>query len=131
MDSRKIVYRETAVVVVGELVLTAIMVGVFAALGYFKMPVLWGAITGCLIMIINYFFMAMTVSLAADRAERGNVTQAQKLIQLSSTIRMICMGVALFVAIKLGANVLALALPFLFVRPTLLVAEFFRKKDDR
>lgn len=130
MDSRKIVYRETAVVVVGEVVLSAIMVGVFAALGYFKMPVLWGAVTGCLIMITNYFFMAMTVSLAADRAEQGNVTQAQKLIQLSSTIRLVCMGVALFAAIKLGANVLALVLPFLFVRPTLLVAEFFRKKDD-
>lgn len=130
MDSRKIVYRETAVVAVGELVLSAVMVGIYAALGYFKMPVLWSAIAGSLIMITNYFFMAMIANLAADRAERGNVTQAQKMIQLSSTVRLICIGVLLFVAIKLDADVLALLLPLLFVRPILLLVEFFGKKGD-
>jgi len=130
MDSRKIVYRETAVVAVGELVLSAVMVGIYAALGYFKMSVLWSAITGSLIMITNYFFMAMIANLAADRAERGNVTQAQKMIQLSSTVRLICIGVLLFVAIKLDADVLALLLPLLFVRPILLLVEFFGKKGD-
>ena len=130
MDSRKLVYRETAVVAVGELVLSAAMVGVYAALGYFKMSVLWSAIAGSLIMITNYFFMAMIANLAADRAERGNVTQAQKMIQLSSTVRLICIGVLLFVAIKLDADVLALLLPLLFVRPILLLVEFFGKKGD-
>lgn len=130
MDSRKIVYRETAIVAVSVLALSAVMVGVYAALGYFKISVLWSAVAGSLIMITNYFFMAILASLAADRAEQGDVQQAQKLLQLSSTVRLICMGIALFVAIKLGADVLALVLPFLFVRPTLLLAEFFRKKGD-
>jgi len=131
MDSRKIVYRETALIAVGELILSAAMVGVFTALGHFKWNVFWGALTGCLVMIINYFFMAVTVSLAADRAERGEVERAQKMIRLSSTVRLICMGVALVVAIKLGANVLALLLPLLFVRPILMLAEFFGKKGDK
>ena len=130
MDSRKIVYRETALVAVGELILTAVMVGVFAALGYFKMNVLWGALTGCLVMIANYFLMAVTVSLAADRAERGEPESARKMIQLSSMVRLVVMAVALFAAIKLGANVLALLFPMLFVRPVLFLAEFFRKKGD-
>ena len=39
-------------------------------------------------------------------------------------------GIALVVAIKLGANVIALVLPLAFVRPILLLAEFFRKKGD-
>lgn len=130
MDSRKIVYRETALVAVGELILTAAMVGVFAALGYFKMNVLWGALTGCLVMIANYFLMAVTVSLAADRAERGEPESARKMIQLSSMVRLVVMAVALFAAIKLGANVLALLFPMLFVRPVLFLAEFFRKKGD-
>jgi len=130
MDSRKIVYRETAVVAVGEVILSAIMVGVFAALGYFKMNVLWGALLGCCVMIVNYFFMAVTVSLAADRAQRGEVQQAQKSVQLSSTVRLVLMGVVLVVGIKLGANVLALLLPILFARPILLLSEFFRKKGD-
>lgn len=130
MDSRKIVFKETAVVAIGEVILTAAMVAVFALLGYFQMNVLWGAITGCLIMIVNYFFMAVTVSLAADKAQQGDPKGAQNMIQLSGIVRLIVMGVFLAVGIKLGANVIALALPLLFARPILLLAEFFRKKGD-
>ncbi len=130
MDSRKIVFRETAIIAIGELICSALMVAVFAALGYFQMNVLWGALAGCLIMIANYFFMAVTVSLAADRAERGQVQQGQKMVQLSSVVRLLCMGVALLIGIRLGANVVALVLPLTFARPILMLAEFFRKKGD-
>ncbi len=130
MDSRKIVFRETAIIAVGELICSAIMVCIFAALGYFSMTVLWSALGGCLVMIANYFFMAVTVSLAADRAEGGEVQQAQKMVQLSSTVRLIAMAAALFIGVKLGANVVALALPLVFARPILMLGEFFRKKGD-
>ncbi len=130
MDSRKIVFHETAIVAAGEVLCSAIMVGVFAALGDFQMNVLWAAVAGLSIMTVNYFFMAMIASLAADRAEKGDTKQAKKMIQLSSVSRLVLMGLALFVGIRLGANVIALVLPLLFVRPTLLVAEFFRKKGD-
>lgn len=130
MDSRKIVFHETGIVAAGELVCSAVMVFVFVALGFFQMNVLWGAVAGCGIMIVNYFFMAMIASLAADRAEKGQTQQAKKMIQLSSVSRLVLMGLALFVGIRLGANVVALVVPLLFVRPTLLVAEFFRKKGD-
>ena len=130
MDSRKIVFKETAIVAAGELICSAVMVGVFTAVGHFEMNVLWGALAGCSIMIINYFFMAMIASLAADQAEKGQTQQAKKMIQLSSITRLVLMGLALFIGIKLNANVIALVIPLLFVRPTLLVAEFFRKKGD-
>ena len=128
MDHRKTVLKETGAVAVGELVCSALMVGVFAALGYFQMNVLWGALAGSIVMIANYFFMAITVNLAADRAEKGEVTQAKKMVQISSAVRLVFMGVALVVGIKLGANVIALALPLAFLRPILMVTEFFRKK---
>ena len=130
MDSRKIVFKETAIIAVGELILSGIMVGVFAALGHFQWNVLWGALAGSAVMIANYFFMAVTVSLAADRAERGEVEQAKKMVQLSSVGRLIAMGLVLFLGIKLGANVIALVLPLAFARPILMLAEFFRKKGD-
>lgn len=130
MDSRKIVFRETGIIAVGEVILSAVMVAVFAALGYFQMNVLWGALAGCLVMIANYFFMAVTVSLAADRAERGEVKQAQNMIQLSSTVRLVLVGAAAALCIKLGANVIAALLPLVFARPILMLAEFFRKKGD-
>ena len=130
MDSRKLVLKETAIVAAGELICSAVMVGVFAALGYFQMNVLWSALAGSCVITANYFFMAVTVSLAADRAEQGQVQQAQKMVQLSSTVRLLVMGVVLFLGIKLGANVIALVLPLAFNRPILMLAEFFRKKGD-
>ena len=130
MDSRKIVFQETAIIAIGELICSAVMVGVFAALGQFSPAVLFSALGGCLIMTGNYFFMAVTVSLAADRAEAGQVQQAQKMVQLSSIVRLVVMGIAIFVGIKLGGNVIALALPLIFARPILMLSEFFRKKGD-
>lgn len=130
MDSRKIVFQETAVIAIGEVILSGIMVGVFAALGQFSIRVLISAIAGSIIMTLNYFFMAVTVSLAADRAQNGQVEQAKKSVQLSSVIRLICMGVALFLGIRLGGHVIALVLPLLFPRPILMLAAFFRKKVD-
>ena len=130
MDSRKIVFKETAIIAVGELICSGIMVGVFAALGYFRWNVLWGALAGSAVMIANYFFMAVTVSLAADRAEWGEVEPAKKMVQTSSVFRLLALGLVLFLGIKLGANVIALVLPLAFARPILMLAEFFRKKGD-
>ncbi len=130
MDTRKIILRETAVVAAGELICTAIMLGVFAALGCFSVGVVLSGLGGCAIMIVNYFFMAVTVSLAADKAQCDQVQQAQKMVQLSSVVRLAVMGAALFVGFRLGANPIALALPLLFVRPVLMLWEFLRKKGD-
>ena len=130
MDSRKIVLQETAMIGIGELICSGIMVGVFAALGKCSLAVLLSAFAGSLIMTANYFFMAVTVSLAADKAEKGEVEQGKKMISLSSTVRLILLGILLFAGIKLGGNVIALVLPLVFARPILMLAEFFRKKGD-
>ena len=50
------------------------------------------------------------------------------MIQTSSVVRLVAMGVAVVVAIKLGVNAISLALPILLLRPMLMVIEFFRKK---
>ena len=130
MDIRKTVLKETAVVAIGELVCSAVMVGIFAALGRFSLTVLFSALAGCTVITVNYLFMAITVSLAADRAEAGDATKAKNMVQLSSTVRLVCMGFLLFLGIKLGADVVALVLPLVFLRPILMVAEFFGKKVD-
>ena len=130
MDSRKVVLKNTAIMALGELICAAVMVGIFAAFALFSITVLLSALIGCIVMTLNYFFMAITVSVAADRAEAGQVDKAKKMVQLSSTVRLVCMGVVLLAAIKLGANVVALLLPLLFMRPILMVAEFFGKKVD-
>lgn len=130
MDSRRIVYKETAIIAVGEIILSAVMVAVFAALGYFRWNVLWGALAGCLAMTANHFFLSVTVSLAADRAQAGDPKGAERSIQLSGIVRLVAIGAVIVIAIKLGCNPLASILPLAFARPVLMLAEFFRKKGD-
>ena len=129
MDSRKIVFKETAIVSIGVVACTAAMVGIFTLLGYFDTKVALGGIVGGAVAILNFFFMAIVASLAADRAERQDVEGGQKLIRSSYPIRLLLLVVILFACGKSGVfNVIALVLPLLFVRPSLTIAEFFRKK---
>ena len=131
MDSRKELFRQTLTVALGVALCAAVMVGVFALLGYFNMTVAWGALAGSLIAVGNFFAMGMTTTLAAEKAANQDVKGGQALISLSYMVRMALMLVALIVCGKSGLfNVIALAIPLAFVRPVLTVAEFFQKKGD-
>ena len=131
MDSRKELFRQTLTVALGVALCAAVMVGVFALLGYFDMTVVWGALAGSLISVGNFFAMGMTTTLAAEKAANQDVKGGQALISLSYMVRMALMLVALIVCGKSGLfNVIALAIPLVFVRPVLTVAEFFQKKGD-
>ena len=130
MDSRKLVLKETMILAIGVALCCAAMVAAFAAFGQFTLAVVLSALAGCVFTILNYFFMAVVISLAADRARDGQVQQAKKMVQLSSTVRLITLAVALISGHLLGGNLLALALPLLFQRPALMLVQFFRKKGD-
>ena len=128
-ESRKIVWKETAIVAVGEVICTALMVGIFALLGYFDMSVLLGGLVGAAVAVANFLILAIVATLAADKAEQQDVAGGQKLIKASYPVRLIVLAVVLFACAKSGVfNVIALVLPLVFVRPALTLAEFFRKK---
>ena len=132
MDSRKYVLKETLRVAIGEAVCVAAMIGVFALLGYFSREVVLGGIIGGLVAVGNFFFMAVGVTLAADKAESQDVRGGKAMVSSSYTIRLIVMAVVLFAAAKSGfCNVFALVIPLVFVRPVLTIGEFFRKSGDQ
>ena len=132
MESRKIVFKETAVVVVGHVICVAVMLGIFALLGKFNRSVLLGGIVGSLTAILNFFFMAMCVSLAADKAEKQDVKGGQALVRMSYLIRTVMLFLVFFACLKSGFfDLFALLIPLLFTRPVLTVAEFFRKSGEK
>ena len=132
MDSRKYVLQETLRVAVGEAVCVAAIIGIFALLGHFGTDVVLGGIVGGLVAVANFFFMAVGVTLAADKAESQDVKGGKALISSSYTIRLIVMAVVLFAAAKSGyCNVFALVIPLVFVRPVLTIGEFFRKSGEK
>ena len=129
MDMRKYVLRQTAVVALGEVIGVAAMIGIFALLGHLDRTVLLGGIVGGLVAVANFFVMAITVNIAADKAENQNVKGGQATIKLSYALRMLVMAVVLFAFAKSGiCNVIALVVPLIFTRFTLTLQEFFRRK---
>lgn len=131
MDSRKLVFQETAVVAVGQIICVCAMYGIFALMGQFDKTVLWGGIAGALLAILNFFFMAVGALIASDKAANQNVEGGKATIKTSYLLRMVLIAVILFAFAKSGlCNLLALALPLAFVRPIITIAEFFRKPGE-
>lgn len=131
MDSRKFVITETAIIFAGELICSVAMVGIFALLDSFDRTVLLGAVVGALAATLNFLFMAIVASLAADKAQQQNVKGGQAMIQSSYFLRMIVLFVVFFAFAKSGlCNVIAMVVPLVFVRPILTIVEFFRKSGE-
>ena len=129
MDNRKYVFLQIAVVLVGELLLSALMVGVFAILGYFDLSVVLGAIAGAVIASANHLALMLGVMAAASKAEKQDVKGGQMLIQMSYMGRLLGLFLILVLCAKSHIfNLLALVIPLVFTRPLLTIAEYFNKK---
>lgn len=132
MSSHKYVFKETGLVLLGVSVLSALMVGIFALVGYYDTTVLLGAAVGAALAVLNFFAMALGTSLAADKAEKQDVKGGQALVQMSYIGRMVILFIALIVCAKSGLfHPLAMVIPLVFVRPVLSVVEIFKKKGDK
>ena len=128
-ESRKIVWKQTARIAIGEVVCVALMVGVYALLHKLDISVVLGGLVGTVLAVGNFFFMAVIATLAADKAQAQDVEGGQKLMKSSYPIRILVLAGLLVLCAWSGYfDILALALPLLFVRPIIMVGEFFGKK---
>jgi hypothetical protein len=131
MDSRKLVLKEVLIVAIGQMIGLALMLGIYVLTGFFRISVLLGALVGAAVAVGNFFFMAVVASVAADKAQQQDVAGGQKLLKGAYPVRLLILALILFACGKSGYfDVLALVIPLVFVRPTLTVAEFFRKKGE-
>lgn len=131
-ESRKFVIKETTLVFAGIMICSAVMCGVYALLGKFGLPVVLGGLAGSVLATANFFFMAVSATLAADKAEQDNVKGGKAMVQSSYLIRLVVLFALLFACAKSGLfDLIALVLPLIFVRPVLSVGEFFRKSGEK
>lgn len=132
MDSRKFVLKETLMVALGETLCVAAMMGIFALLGKFDRTVVFGGILGGVVAVGNFFFMAVSAMVAADKAQKQDVKGGQAVMNSSYPLRMVLIAVVLFAGARSGlCNVFALVIPLVFVRPILMIGEFFRKSGEK
>ena len=132
MSIRNPVYRETAAIAVGEVLCVGLMLGVYALAGQLDRAAVLGGVLGGVLAICNFFFMAVGASLAADRAEQQNVKGGTALVRMSFLLRYLVLFLILFAAANSGRfQVLALVVALVFVRPSLMLGEFFRKSGEK
>lgn len=129
MDNRKYVFSQVLTVLIGELLLSALMVGVFAILGHFDKSVVYGAAAGAVITTLNHLVLVLSVMAASEKAEKQDVKGGQMLIQMSYFGRTIGLFLILVLCAKSGIfNLIALVIPLVFTRPILTITEKYNKK---
>ena len=125
-------YREILRLAALELLAAGLMVGVFALLGKYSAQVLFGALLGAALACVNYLIMALSVNLAADKAEQGNVAAGKGIMSASMFLRYALMlGGLLLGVLALKLHPLATALPLVFAHLLLLLGEVFRKAGEK
>ena len=123
--------KETGIVALGQALCVGLMIGIFALLGKFDTSVWLGGIAGGILAVANFFFMAISATVASEKAVNQDVKGGQLTMRLSYIVRLAVIFVILFALVKSGVcNVITAVLPLAFTRPVLFVAEFFRKSGE-
>ena len=129
MEKRRYFLTQTIPVLLGELILSGIMVAVSAVLDYYDTDVLLGAAAGALIAALNHAVLVLGVVAASGKAEKQDVKGGQATIQLSYLGRILGLFLILVLCAKSGLfNLLALVIPLLFTRPILAMTDRFINK---
>ena len=127
MKLDKTVKKETGIVLLGTVILSAVMVGIFAIVGRFDYTVVTGAAYGSALAVLNFFLMGLTVQSAVSAEKNA----AKKKIQLSYTVRsfalVVLLGVGVYLPYFHWLPVLASAL---FPRITIIFRSFMLKKQN-
>lgn len=119
------VRKETGYIAAWVVLLSLLMEAVFLVIGKWELPVLFGNLGGAVIVVGNFFLLALVVSKAVSQ---GQPDKAAARVKASAGIRLIGMGAlaALLIGV-LKTNVFATLIPLLFPR----IGLFFRPMIDR
>ena len=95
------VKREIGYVTLGTLLLTAVEIGVFFALGYYTPKVLYGAILSAAGGILDFFLLALTVTRALsyppeEEAAAKGILKLSRIARMAFLLAVLAVGVILF-----------------------------------
>lgn len=121
-------FRDILPVMFGELLLTGMMLGVYALIGKFSAKVLWGALLGAGTVLLNFAVMIFAL-LRAEK--RGSPEKGQLYVKATYALRMLLLAAVLILALKTKVfDPLATALPLCFQPIAVWLYELFRKKGE-
>lgn len=118
-------FRDVFPVMLGELLLTGIMLAVYALIGRFSLKVLWSAALGAGAVLLNFTVMILAL-LQAEK--RGSPEKGQLYVRATYALRLLLLAAVLILALKSKVfDPLATALPLCFQPIAVWLFELFRK----
>ncbi len=123
----KTVVKETLWVSAWMLIFSVIMQAVFAFCGISNYSVLLGNLLGAIVMILNFFFMGITVQQALVKDE----SDAKKLMKLSQSLRTLFIFVCVVAGVMLPCfSTIATIIPLFFPRIAIALRPLWKDKQD-
>lgn len=118
-------FRDVFPVMLGELLLTGVMLAVYALIGRFSLKVLWSAGLGAGAVLLNFTVMILAL-LQAEK--RGSPEKGQFYVRATYALRLVLLAAVLILALKSKVfDPLATALPLCFQPIAVWLFELFRK----
>lgn len=118
-------FHDVFPVMLGELLLTGVMLAVYALIGRFSLKVLWSAGLGAGAVLLNFTVMILAL-LQAEK--RGSPEKGQLYVRATYALRLVLLAAVLILALKSKVfDPLATALPLCFQPIAVWLFELFRK----
>lgn len=118
-------FRDVLPVLLGELLLTGVMLAVYALIGRFSLKVLWSAALGAGAVLLNFTVMILAL-LQAEK--RGSPEKGQLYVRATYALRLLLLAAVLILALRSKVfDPLATALPLCFQPIAVWLFELFRK----
>ena len=118
-------FRDVFPVMLGELLLTGVMLAVYALIGRFSLKVLWSAGLGAGAVLLNFTVMILAL-LQAEK--RDSPEKGQLYVRATYALRLVLLAAVLILALKSKVfDPLATALPLCFQPIAVWLFELFRK----
>ena len=142
-------YADSLWLLIGELMASALTVGVFSLLGKFHYSVITGGLLGSIISTLNFFILSVGINRAVNKyiEERGDKEMddeeaekfaaahkldVQNAMAKSYILRMLLMiGSLVLAGISGWFNIIATVVPFLAYRPVMYAIEFIKTKKGK
>ena len=149
-NKNKLPLFEICILAIGELIVSLIITGVFLIIKKFTWSVVFGALLGSSVVIINFLWLSVSVNRTIDKAlsERPqgelddeavekfsaeHTAAVQNAAKLSYIIRTATTLLTLVLAFLLDDvfNVIATLIPLLMLTPILTAGEFIKRRFNR
>lgn len=121
-------------VTLGNFILGAVMIVIFAVVDYFYKKgtffpgAIWGALLGCSFVSLSFLWLAFSVSKNIEKDPEN----AQKRVSATYTYRLIATGAMVLIAIKVPIfNPVAAVIPIFYQRFVIMLVGHIRSKEDK